>query len=91
MEEGKEGCVATQPPSPAETAEYFRAHGRPQSDADKFHAYNQMKGWKIGRTPITDWKAAADMWISLEGKQAGEITQPLDEWGKPIKPEFWNG
>ena len=98
----KNVCVPHTPPSAAthktpsanEVAAYFAARGRSQQDADKFFAYNQARGWMVGRTRITDWVPVADMWIAGNA-DAQQVNDPnydphpeLDDFGRPIKPEY---
>jgi len=98
----KNVCVPHTPPSAAthktpsanEVAAYFAARGRSQQDADKFFAYNQARGWMVGRTRITDWVSVADMWIAGNA-DAQQVNDPnydphpeLDDFGRPIKPEY---
>ena len=79
-------------PSANEVIGYFTVKGRSRQDAEKFFAYNQGKGWRIGKTRITDWQAVADMWIL--GNQdtnppAGYDPHPeLDDFGRPIQPKY---
>lgn len=79
-------------PSANEVIGYFAAKGRSRQDADKFFLYNQGKGWRIGRTRITDWESVADMWIAGNpdtNTPAGYDPHPeLDDFGRPIKPRF---
>lgn len=92
MKERENVCVATtHTPTITQAVEYFRARGRSQADAEKFFNFNQSRGWMNGQARITDWQSAAEMWIGQRADIAQPTAQPLDEWGKPIKPEFWNG
>ena len=98
----KNVCVPHTPPSAAthktptanEVAAYFAARGRSQQDAEKFFAYNQARGWMVGRTRITDWVPVADMWIAGNA-DAQQVNDPnydphpeLYDFGRPIKPEY---
>ncbi|HNB31675.1 MAG TPA: hypothetical protein PLD32_13180 [Saprospiraceae bacterium] len=42
---------------------YFIELGR-LDQADKFFDYYESNGWKVGRNPMKDWKAAARRWAS---------------------------
>lgn len=57
----KNVCVT---PTLADARTYFFEHGRSDADARKFYNYNQARGWMIGKSRITDWQSAADMWIA---------------------------
>lgn len=35
----------------------------PTDQAQKFHDYYQSNGWRVGRNPMKDWKAALRNWI----------------------------
>lgn len=76
-------------PQPFDVVAYFAEHRRSEADAMKFFRYNQARGWKINRTPIDDWKAAADIWFD-EAPDIGGGTDgtELDAFGKPIQKEF---
>lgn len=43
-------------------AEYFSSLGMPSSEAQRFLDYYTANGWKVGRNPMKDWKAAARNW-----------------------------
>ena len=79
-------------PSANEVIGYFAAKGRSRQDADKFFLYNQGKGWRIGRTRITDWESVADMWIAGNpdtNPATGYDPHPeLDDFGRPIQPKY---
>ena len=76
-------------PQPSDAVAYFAEHGRSEADAMKFFRYNQARGWKINRTPIDDWKAAADIWFDeAPDVGGGSDNAELDAFGKPIQKEF---
>jgi hypothetical protein len=53
-------------------------------DAAAFCDYYTANGWKVGRNPMKDWKAAARMWA----KREGEMVQPITPQApKPRKKE----
>jgi hypothetical protein len=86
----KNVCVTTHIPDPADVHAYFSAQGLSAAAADKFLAYNQARGWKIGKNRIEDWQKAADMWIGMEdhtNTQQMEATE-LDDFGRPVRKEF---
>ena len=45
------------PPTIEQVSEYCRARNN-QVDAVKFHAYYTSNGWKVGKNPMKNWKAA---------------------------------
>jgi len=38
----------------------------PNLDALRFYNYYESNGWRVGRNPMKDWKAAARNWLSKE-------------------------
>ena len=52
-------------------------------DADKFITHYQSNGWKVGKTPMKDWKAAVRTW---EKNDYGYHNKPVTE--EPPKPQF---
>lgn len=44
-------------------------------DAEKFYAYYESNGWKVGRNPMRDWRAAVRTWEKQDSKRAN--TTPL--------------
>lgn len=62
------------PPSVEEVAAYCRERGN-GVDAQAFVDFYESKGWKIGRDPMKDWKAAVRTWEKREdrhGSAAGD-------------------
>lgn len=52
------------PPILKEIQEYFQEKNKPEIEAEKFFNYFEAKGWKIGdRSPMKNWRAAANNWI----------------------------
>ena len=50
-------------PTFAEAVAYFREEGSTELEACKFCDYHDAGGWKIGRNPMKDWRAAARNWM----------------------------
>ena len=66
----KAGAFA--PPSLAEVKEWAAAEGWP-IDAERFVAFYASNGWKVGKNPMRDWRAAAEGWCRRDGlKRRGE-------------------
>ena len=38
-------------------------------DAERFVDYYASKGWKVGKTPMKDWRAAARNWAARDAKE----------------------
>ncbi len=56
-------------------------------DAQRFYDFYESKGWKVGNTPMKDWKAAIRTWEGNErrrnqntSKVCGDIPPPNDDW-----------
>jgi hypothetical protein len=51
-------------PSPMEVCEYMTTRGfpNPSLNSESFIAYYKSKGWKIGNSPMKDWKACVHTW-----------------------------
>lgn len=62
-----------QKPASEELASYFSEKGQPSTEAEKFYNYFESNGWLIGgKTPMKDWKAAANNWMLNSKKFANE-------------------
>lgn len=65
------------PPAPhdvaAFAAEYAAQKGLDPGgfDAERFVGYYGSNGWKVGRNPMRDWRAAVRGWVSRDCKPAG--------------------
>lgn len=63
-EEGKNGApraVSRKPPTPEEVRAYAFSAGL-RIDPEAFCDFYASKGWKVGKEPMRDWKAAARYW-----------------------------
>ena len=49
------------PPSVEEVSAYCKERGN-TVDAQRFVNYYSSNGWKVGRNPMKDWKAAVRTW-----------------------------
>ena len=67
--------IYLQPPSLEEVASYCRERGN-HVDPHYFHSYYESNGWRVGRNPMRDWKAAVRSWESngLGDRTAQELT-----------------
>ena len=54
----------TRPQSQGQVAVLFQERGYPVAEAAKFWNYYEANGWRVGRNPMKDWKAAAAGWVS---------------------------
>lgn len=55
---------------------YFAEKGGTEGQAIRFHAYYESNGWKVGRNPMKNWKAAASGWISRDRDEAKKANAP---------------
>lgn len=53
------------PPTVQEVADYCKERGN-TVNADRFVDFYESKGWKIGKEPMKDWKAAVRTWEQRE-------------------------
>lgn len=58
-------------PSVKEIADYCNNNNY-NVDAERFYDYYESKGWKVGKAPMKDWKAAVRMW-SRNNKQENKM------------------
>ncbi len=75
-EEGKkerreEGKNSFSPPTLDEVAVYCRDRNN-SVDAEAFVSHYQSQGWRVGKVPMKDWKAAVRTWERNEGKFNGK-------------------
>lgn len=57
------------PPSILEVQNYIQEKGY-TVNADAFMAYYESNGWKVGKNPMKDWKAALRTWQSREKEKS---------------------
>jgi hypothetical protein len=67
------------PPSAKEVAAYC-AENRYQVDAGKFCDYYTANGWRVGKNPMKDWKAAVRTWT----RNGTTTAQPSHAKSKPL-------
>ena len=51
------------PPTLSDAQDYFVERGSNPSEAINFYEFYGSKGWKVGSSPMKDWKMAASRWI----------------------------
>ena len=64
------------PPSLEEVQTFCREHGH-QIDPQRFIDYYTANGWKVGRNPMKDWKAAVRTWSKNEVSRNGHAVDKL--------------
>lgn len=67
------------PPTIVEVAAYCRERNN-GVDADRFVAYYQSNGWKVGKNKMKDWKAAVRTW-ERKDKQEHQVQPPQQQPG----------
>ena len=60
------------PPTPEDVAAFCRERGN-SVDPVKFCAFYQSKGWKVGKNPMKDWRAAVITWERDDGGGAASV------------------
>nr|DAV56262.1 MAG TPA: helix-turn-helix domain protein [Caudoviricetes sp.] len=67
------------PPTLAEVSDYCKERGN-SIDPQRFIDYYESNGWKVGRNPMKDWKAAVRNWERGDGRRAEkQAYKPSDE------------
>ena len=74
-------------PDAREVADYCRERGN-QVDAQRFVDYYTANGWRVGKNPMKDWKAAVRTWEKQEGVSPAPAAP---RWGKPEIPKGASG
>lgn len=70
------------PPTPGEVDEFIRSGGY-VVDPQRFLSHYESNGWKVGRNPMRDWKAAVRNW-HLRDQKGGFSGGPSRGNDKPI-------
>lgn len=65
------------PPSVEEVAAYCNERGYTGVDPERFVDYYTSNGWKVGRNPMKDWKAAVRSWNGKEHTNGKAESKPL--------------
>ena len=74
----KIGGVRFTPPPLAEVEAYFKTKNSFNGEAEKFFDHFTSNGWKVGRTPMKDWKSAARNWIRRAPEFKGKKNIPKE-------------
>ena len=69
-------------PTVQEVSDYCRERGN-QVDAQRFVDYYTANGWRVGKNPMKDWKAAVRTWE----KQDSTAPATGNRWGRPEIPK----
>ena len=68
------GKTKFSPPTLEEVKAYCLERGN-RVDAERFHSYYTANGWKVGKNPMKDWKAAVRTW---ERDAKAKLKTPYD-------------
>lgn len=60
-------------PTPEETKVHGATLGLPSSEAERFHAYYESNGWRVGKNPMKNWKAAMVTWRGKFIERGGKL------------------
>lgn len=60
---------AFRPPTVGEAEQYAREMGYAGFNAERFVAYYESNGWRVGRNPMKDWRATVRNWASRDGER----------------------
>ena len=71
------------PPSFSEVKEYCLENGY-SIDPEKFITYYDANGWKIGRNPMKDWKAAVRLWSKNEKAILQKSAPDFSSWADEV-------
>lgn len=74
------------PPTPEEVTVYAKEHGY-QVDGQRFCDFYASKGWKVGTTPMKDWKAAVRNWATRD--KAPSTAPPAQRGPKVVREQVY--
>ena len=89
-QQGDESCQKAKRfnrPTVQEVTDYCRERGN-QVDAQRFVDYYTANGWRVGKNPMKDWKAAVRTWETQQGLSPAPAAP---RWGKPEIPKGASG
>lgn len=66
-------------PTIEQAKEYFTDKGYMESEAERFVDHFTANGWKVGKSPMKDWKAAARNWMRNVKDWNGGYQQTMAE------------
>lgn len=55
------------PPDEGEVRDYFIRKNGTEAQADRFRAFYESNGWRVGQNPMRNWQAAATVWMAATG------------------------
>ena len=78
-EKEKEPAKRFKAPTVEQAKEYFANQGYMESEAERFVDHFTANGWKVGKSPMKDWKAAARNWMRNVKDWNGGYQQTMAE------------
>ena len=90
--ENREKKPRFSPPSLSEIKAYCQERvrdGHPAVNPEKFRDYYEANGWKVGKNPMKDWKAAVRNWEQRE-KDSQKPEKPPDRNKYTPKGDYFN-
>jgi len=88
--ESEESSLKKASPALQDVCSYFSEKGNTQIEAQKFFNYFESNGWLVGgKTPMKNWKAAANNWIlntkKFNAKPSDHLSTPHDKnYAEPL-------
>lgn len=86
------------PPNFDSVEDYFHQTLKHPDEAQKFYDYFTSNGWRVGRNPMKDWRAAARNWVRRSAprppsqrESSVDVRQQRERWARdaaPIPDEF---
>ena len=78
-------------PTPQELIEHFNSKGSNQDESEKFFNYYESNGWKVGKNPMKNWKAAASNWAKNNYSQPNtgqQINKDDTSWANNMQAPY---
>lgn len=78
------------PPTVDDVAEYLAERGAHRINPERFIDHYTANGWRVGKTPMKDWKAAVRTWISRQEdnhENPGRGSGPIQDSRRPTPGE----
>ncbi len=83
-EQKKEGR-ATRRPAVEEIAAYIKEKGYRGFTAQQWRDHYEANGWKVGKNPMRDWKAAVRTWAARERATTGTLSGGAQRRDRPCQ------
>ena len=69
-----------QPPDSTAVTAYFAEKDGTAEQAQRFYAYYESNGWRVGRNPMKNWQAAASGWMARDRDPRHRNTFAESQW-----------